>query len=169
MVRPVLASRSAIATPGDVTSPEPALRQADVPRPAGRARRADAPRPHLDARTTGWLIAQRERIRALELEAARLGGELEVSARVERGAQRVCDRLEGELERSRQREARLARALGYAEAQRDELARALEAHGANGAPALTAGTSVDRGDSGSLDVSDRPRRGRRGLFGRRGR
>lgn len=96
------------------------LRQVDVPRPP-------AERPRLDARTTGWLLAQRERIRELELEAAALRGELDLSSRVERGVQRFCDRLEGELERARKREATLARALGYAEAQRDQLARQLAA------------------------------------------
>ena len=95
------------------------LASVDIPRP---------PRPHVDARTTGWLIAQRQRIRELELENSRQAGELEVSARVERGAQRACDRLEAELERSRQREASLARALGYVEAQRDQLQEELVLH-----------------------------------------
>ncbi len=59
------------------------LNQVDIPRP---------PRPHVDARTTGWLLAQRERIRELELENSRQSGELEVSARVERGARKACER-----------------------------------------------------------------------------
>jgi len=80
-----------------------------------------APRPRLDARTTAWLISQRERVHELELEAARLRGELELSSRVERGVQRFCDRLEDELKGARQREATLARALGYAEAERDQM------------------------------------------------
>ena len=105
-----------------------ALREVDVPRPAkSRASARSATRPHLDARTTGWLIEQRARIRELELDTAALRGELETSTRVERGAQRFCDRLEGELEKSRKREATLARALGYAEAQRDQLSRQLAA------------------------------------------
>ena len=33
-------------------------------------------RPRLDARTTAWLIAQRERVHELELSRARLEGEL---------------------------------------------------------------------------------------------
>ena len=90
-------------------------------------RQVDVPRPRLDARTTGRLISQRERIRELELEAAALRGELDVSERVERGVQRFCDRLESELDKARQREATLARALGYAEAERDQLARQLAA------------------------------------------
>ncbi|MFT7543216.1 MAG: hypothetical protein ACI9K5_004203 [Gammaproteobacteria bacterium] len=97
-------------------STKSALNQFDIPRP---------PRPHVDARTTGWLLAQRERIRELELDNSRQSGELEVSARVERGAQKACDRLEAEIRRSRQREASMARALGYAEAQRDQLQRQL--------------------------------------------
>ena len=80
-----------------------------------------APRTHVDARTTAYLIAQRERLRALELEAAQLRGELSASERIERAAQRYADRLEEKLTDARQREASLARALGYAEAQRDQL------------------------------------------------
>ncbi len=87
----------------------------------------ELPRPHVPARTTAWLLEQRERIRDLELEASRLRGALDTADRIERGAQRFCDRLESELEKSRKREATLARALGYAEAQRDELAARLEA------------------------------------------
>jgi len=79
------------------------------------------PRAHLDARTTAWLIEQRERTRALELEAARLSGQLDASERIERSAQRYADKMEEKLAQARQREASLARALGYAEAQRDQL------------------------------------------------
>jgi hypothetical protein len=85
----------------------------DAPRPSGR--------PRLDARTTGWLIAQREAVRALELERAQLCGELSASERIERAAQRYADKLEQKLAESRKREASLARALGYVEAQRDQL------------------------------------------------
>jgi len=84
---------------------------------------APRPRPqaHLDARTTAWLIAQREKVHALELERARLLGELSASERIERSAQRYADKLEEKLDDGRKREASLARALGYAEAQRDQL------------------------------------------------
>lgn len=78
-------------------------------------------RPRLDARTTAWLIAQRERVHALELEQARLSGELSASERIERAAQRYADKLEEKLSEARKREASLARALGYVEAQRDQL------------------------------------------------
>ena len=104
---------------------EPELNEIEVPRPEVPAPLPRESRPRIEARTTGWLIQQRARIRELELQNARMRGELDVSARVERGAQRVCDRLEDELERARKREATLARALGYAEAQRDQLARRL--------------------------------------------
>jgi len=87
--------------------------------------RQPSDRPHLDARTTAWLIAQRERVHALELERARLGGELAASERIERAAQRYADKLEEKLTEARQREASLARALGYVEAQRDQLAARL--------------------------------------------
>ena len=100
---------------------DPSLPQIDVPRPA-RSARPESLLPHVPARSASWLIEQRARIRELELEAARLHGQLDASERVERGAQRVCDRLESELQSSRQREATLARALGYAEAERDQLA-----------------------------------------------
>ena len=90
-------------------------------------------RPRLDARTTAWLIAQRERVRELELANARLAGELAASERIERHAQRYADKLEEKLGDGRKREASLARALGYAEAQRDQLAARL---GAGTAPAL---------------------------------
>lgn len=79
------------------------------------------PRPRLDARTTAWFIEQRARVRALELDQARLGGELAASERIERAAQRYADKLEAKLAEGRQREASLARALGYVEAQRDQL------------------------------------------------
>jgi chromosome condensin MukBEF ATPase and DNA-binding subunit MukB len=82
-------------------------------------------RPRLDARVTAWVIAQRERTRALELEHARLQGELAASERIERAAQRYADKLEEKLAEARRREASLARALGYAEAQRDQLAARL--------------------------------------------
>src|SRR5262245_43901386 len=79
------------------------------------------PRPRIDARTTAWLIEQHERVHALELERARLTGELSASERIERAAQRYADKLEEKLTEARKREASLARALGYAEAQRDQL------------------------------------------------
>jgi len=87
------------------------------------ARPAD--RPRLDARVTAWVIEQRARTRELELERERLRGELSASERIERAAQRYADRLEEKLAEARKREASLARALGYAEAQRDQLAARL--------------------------------------------
>jgi hypothetical protein len=82
-------------------------------------------RPRLDARVTAWVIEQRARTRELELERERLRGELLASERVERAAQRYADKLEEKLAEARKREASLARALGYAEAQRDQLATRL--------------------------------------------
>ena len=84
-----------------------------------------AARTRIDARTTAWLIAQRERVRELELSQARLHGELSASERIERAAQRYADKLEEKLNEARKREASLARALGYVEAQRDQLAARL--------------------------------------------
>jgi len=84
-----------------------------------------AARTRIDARTTAWLIAQRERVRELELAEARLHGELSASERIERAAQRYADKLEEKLNEARKREASLARALGYVEAQRDQLAARL--------------------------------------------
>lgn len=86
---------------------------------------APAERPRLDARMTAWLIEQRAQLRALELGQARLQGELAASERIERAAQRYADKLEEKLSEARKREASLARALGYAEAQRDLLAARL--------------------------------------------
>lgn len=74
---------------------------------------------------TAWLIAQRSEMRALELERARLQGELAASERIERAGQRYADKLEEKLAEARRREASLARALGYVEAQRDRLAARL--------------------------------------------
>jgi predicted RNase H-like nuclease (RuvC/YqgF family) len=82
-------------------------------------------RTRIDARTTAWLIAQRERVRELELAQARLQGELSASERIERASERYTDKLEEKLAEARKREASLARALGYAEAQRDLLATRL--------------------------------------------
>src|SRR5262245_55042554 len=79
------------------------------------------PRTRLDARTVAWLIAQGERVHELELAHARLQGELAASERIERASQRYADKLEEKLTEARKREASLARALGYAEAQRDQL------------------------------------------------
>lgn len=70
-------------------------------------------------------MSQRERVRELELDVARLRGELATSERIERYAQRYADRLEEKLESARRREASLARALGYVEAERDGLRRQL--------------------------------------------
>jgi len=86
---------------------------------------AATPRPRLDARTTAWLMAQRERVHELELAHARLQGELAASERIERASQRYADKMEEKLTEARKREASLARALGYAEAQRDQLAARL--------------------------------------------
>jgi chromosome condensin MukBEF ATPase and DNA-binding subunit MukB len=94
-----------------------------------------AERPRLDARVTAWVIEQRARVRELELSQARLQGELAASERIERAAQRYADRLEEKLAEARKREASLARALGYAEAQRDQLAARL----GEPAPALPRG------------------------------
>ena len=86
----------------------------------------DSPaRPRLDARVSAYLIEQRAKARALELAKARLEGELAASERIERAAQRYADKLEEKLTEARKREASLARALGYAEAQRDLLAARL--------------------------------------------
>jgi chromosome condensin MukBEF ATPase and DNA-binding subunit MukB len=82
-------------------------------------------RPRLDARVTAYLIEQREKLRALELGQARLEGELAASERNERAAQRYADKLEEKLAEARRREASLARALGYVEAERDRLAARL--------------------------------------------
>jgi transcription initiation factor TFIIIB Brf1 subunit/transcription initiation factor TFIIB len=84
-------------------------------------------RPRIDARTTAWLLSQRERVRELDLEVARLRGELAASERIERSAQRYADRLEEKLEAARRREASLARAVGYLEAERDGLRKQLSA------------------------------------------
>ena len=108
------------------------LNQVDVPRPESHP--DGSTRPRVTARVASWLIEQRAHIREIELESARLRGELDASSRVERGAQKVCDRLESELERSRQREARLAHALGYAEAQRDAFKHQLNAPAASAGP-----------------------------------
>jgi len=113
-----------------------------------KRREVEIPRPHLDARTTAWFLEQRARTKELELRAARLEGVLETSARVERGAQRFCDRLEEQVAEARQREATLARALGYAEAERDQLAKQLEV-----------------GETRAAARLERPKRRR--LFGRR--
>lgn len=83
------------------------------------------PRTRIDARTTAWLIAQRARVHELELAQARLQGELSASERIERAGQRYADKLEEKLNEARKREASLARALGYVEAQRDQLAAQL--------------------------------------------
>ena len=61
----------------------------------------------------------------LDLEVARLRGELAASEKIERVAQRYADKLEEKLETSRRREASLARAVGYLEAERDGLRRSL--------------------------------------------
>lgn len=74
---------------------------------------------------TAWLIGQRSEMRALELERERLRGELAASERIERASQRYADKLEEKLSEARRREASLARALGYVEAQRDRLAARL--------------------------------------------
>jgi hypothetical protein len=86
---------------------------------------AHGTRPRLDARVTAYLIEQRARTRSLELAQARLEGELAASERIERAAQRYADKLEERLAEARKREASLARALGYVEAQRDLLAARL--------------------------------------------
>ena len=96
----------------------------------------EPPRTRLDARTTAWLIAQRERVHELELAHARLQGELAASERIERASQRYADKMEEKLSEARKREASLARALGYAEAQRDQLAARLGAGRKAALPAL---------------------------------
>ena len=85
-----------------------------------------ATRTRLDARTTAWLIEQRTLARDLELRLARLEGQLTTSERIERAAQRYADRLEEKLDKARRREATLARAVGYLEAQRDQLQNRLK-------------------------------------------
>ena len=83
---------------------------------------------------TAWLIGQRSEMRALELERARLQGELAASERIERASQRYADKLEEKLSEARRREASLARALGYVEAQRDRLAARLGEGGQHALP-----------------------------------
>ena len=105
---------------------------------------ARSDRPRLDARTTAWFLAQRERVHALELEAARLKGELAASERIERSAQRYADKLEEKLTEARKREASLARALGYVEAQRDRLLGKL----GSGTPGLEPPAALPRARAG---------------------
>jgi chromosome condensin MukBEF ATPase and DNA-binding subunit MukB len=100
----------------------------------------EASKTRLDARTTAWLIAQRARVHELELAQARLQGELAASERIERASQRYADRMEEKLAEARRREASLARALGYVEAQRDQLAARL---GEGKKPALPAMEDVE--------------------------
>jgi len=74
-------------------------------------------------RERGYL-AQLERLRR---RAARLGGALEVSQRVERGCQRRLDRLEDELRDAHRAHKRLALALGALQRENELLrGRALE-------------------------------------------
>jgi len=103
-----------------------------------------AARPRLDARTTAWLLAQRARAHELELEAARLRGHLEASERIERASQRYADKLEEKLTEARKREASLARALGYVEAQRDRLLGKL----GSGTPGLEPPAALPRARAG---------------------
>jgi hypothetical protein len=106
-----------------------------------------APRGHIVARTTAWLIEQRARARATELENARLQGELSASERIERSAQRYADRLEVKLAEARRREASLARALGYVESERDQLRERLGLP-AGARPGLGQGSSAPRARRG---------------------
>ena len=117
-------------------------------------------RPRIDARTTAWLIAQRERVRALELDQARLAGELSASERIERAAQRYADKLEEKLSEGRKREASLARALGYVEAQRDQLLARL-GEGAKGALPGPASGEVGEVEHGEIRPVRRPAPARR--------
>lgn len=74
----------------------------------------------------GELVAEREAVRLLELDRARLEGQLETAGRVERGLQRYADKLEDRLEEAEVLRLNLARAVGQLEAEaarlRDQLA-----------------------------------------------
>jgi len=93
-----------------------------------RALEPKASAAELDA-LHGELVAEREAVRLLELDRARLEGRLETAGRVERGLQRYADKLEGRLEEAEALRLHLARAVGQLEAEAQRLRGQLEANG----------------------------------------
>ncbi|MEM9800410.1 MAG: hypothetical protein AAGA20_08790 [Planctomycetota bacterium] len=72
---------------------------------------AAAPADEIEHDVRGRLVAAEDRARVLELDGARLAGQLSVAERLERGLQRYADRLEERGDREREAfEQRLAEA-----------------------------------------------------------
>jgi hypothetical protein len=78
-------------------------------------------------RLHGELVIEREAVRLLDLDRARLEGQLETAGRVERGLQRYADKLETKLEAAETLRLNLARAVGQLEAEAARLQARLAA------------------------------------------
>lgn len=107
-----------VLEPVKAQDPEPAESQAQV---------VDAGASHVELdQALGELVVERDRVRVLELDYARLEGRLETAGQVERGLQRYADKLEGKLEDAEQLRLNLARAMGQLEAEAHRLRSRLE-------------------------------------------
>ena len=112
-------------------------------------------------------VAEQDRRRSAEQELERRRGELEVAARLERGLQRLADRLEQRVETAAQREKRLILALGGLQKE-NELLRERLALTAGPAPAQLSGPAARSTRSGARSRQARSKGGWLGrLVGRR--
>lgn len=108
-------------------------------------------------RLHGELVEQRDHVRVLELDRARLEGQLETSGRIERGLQRYADKLEDRLADAEVLRLNLARAVGQLEAEAARLRARLELAEPAGGPARL------------IEARTTPRPARRRWFQRKGR
>ena len=104
-----------------------------------------APDPDELERVHGALVEERDLVRTLELDRARLEGQLEASGRIERGLQRYADKLEERLADAESLRLNLARAVGQLEAEAVRLRARLElAKPPSGPPRLIEARTVAR-------------------------
>lgn len=144
--------------PGADVLPTVVLVPATPPRPVPTAPRVVGP----GRRERDYLhrLAELEDMLQYERERRRTtASELELSMRVEHGAQRRLDRIEGRLEESLARERRLATLLGALQRDNELLREQVSALEAAARPELPAATEpVRRGFWGRLLGGSRPRR-----------
>jgi len=129
------------------------------PRVVGPGRREQGYLEQIERLEAQRTQAERER-EAAEAQRLRLAGELEWSARVERGSVRRAERLEDELRTSEEAQKRLLLALGAVQRENELLRRRVDALSASPVPQLEAGSGRRTGPASS------PRTLWQRLFGR---
>ena len=175
-VRATVSSSDLIRLFGPPVAAEELPAAPPVERRKPTARTAPTPEPPAPAELDelhGRLVAAEDRARVLELDRARLEGQLEASSRIERGLQRYADKLETRLDETRadyeerlagaeRLRLELARVVGRMEGEMLRLQSKLERYeGANGPALLGEGDAPEDAAPARARRRERPAKKRR--------